>query len=310
MALVAEVTASSLRQIAPWCPRLGNPEYPIDHSSMVVARAARFTCALLRQEGLKLFPLLIGQFMSWTALALLFFLLAHPSGSSLLATRVTSSLRLTAPLLEWSGCHDSFNQPRRHVIDKPRNSPLARPRVRLERSDIDGNRSPGIGDRFGLQFRLVNSKVVGQQVGVPCKAGDPAVGVLNNDEVPFAGSRSLNLGDCLEHGDRLQRRRSDPTTNVAYHESIPEFEAQYVSGIGTRIDTADDDRLRCRKEGHIRGEPMRGEVVVARLQGVKSDHGVPPVLILVRGMVASQACCATCSAGTGELLIQTPDDVS
>src|SRR5260370_28554998 len=187
------------------------------------------------------------------------------------------------PLMEWIGCHDNFNQPRRHVIDKPRNSPLARERVRLECSDIDGNRSPGIGDRFGLQFRFVNSKVAGQQVGFPCKAGDPAVGVMNNDEVPFAGSRSLNLGDCLEYGYCLQRLRSDPTTNGADHESIPELETQHISRIGTRIDTADDDRLRCRKEGHARGEPMRGEVVVALLQGVKSDHGVPPVWGIVRG---------------------------
>ena len=60
---------------------------------------------------------------------------------------------------------------------------------------------------------------------MPCKACDPAVGMMNNDEVPFAVSRSLNLGDCLEHGYRLQRLRGDPTTNVAYHESIPELEA-------------------------------------------------------------------------------------
>src|SRR5260370_36948129 len=157
---------------------------------------------------------------------------------------------LTLGLLEWIGCHDSFNQPRRHVIDKPRNSPLARERVRLERSDIDGNRSPGIGDRFGLQFRFVNSKVAGQQVGFPCKAGDPAVGVMNNDEVPFAGSRSLNLGDCLEYGYCLQRLRSDPTTNVAYHESIPELDNQQIIRSCTPLDTADEHPLRCKEKGN------------------------------------------------------------
>ena len=70
-----------------------------------------------------------------------------------------------------------------------------------EQSDIDGNRSVRIGDRFCLDFPFLYLKIVREFGGVAREAGDAAIGVVKHDQVklPAAASNlSENLTDSSE----------------------------------------------------------------------------------------------------------------
>jgi hypothetical protein len=157
------------------------------------------------------------------------------------------SLRIT----EWSRWHDDIDQPRRHAIDESGNKPgTGQGAVRLERSNIDRNRCVRISDRFGLQSFFADAKVARPQVRVPFEASDPALGVLKNDEVKLARRiASSNLGYPIEHPYCLQRPWSDAPTNIAYHDSLSELEAEQESRIDARINTANDHGPQCRHKG-------------------------------------------------------------
>jgi hypothetical protein len=95
--------------------------------------------------------------------------------------------------------YDDLNTSRRYVIDEAGEKPLARQcRNRTERSDVEGNRRAGIGDRFCLEVSFRYLKIARKHRGVAGKASNAAIGVLKNDEVKLpAASRSLsgNLTD-------------------------------------------------------------------------------------------------------------------
>src|SRR6266446_8013594 len=157
------------------------------------------------------------------------------------------ALRIT----EGSRWHDDIDQPRRHIIDESGNKPVTgQGGVRLERSNIDRNRCVRISDRFGLQSFFADAKVARQHVRVPFEASDPALGVLKNDEVKLARRiASSNLGYPIEHPHCLQRRWSDSPTNIAYHDSLSELEAEQESRIDARINTANNHGPQCRQKG-------------------------------------------------------------
>jgi len=154
-------------------------------------------------------------------------------------------------MTQGSWWHDNLDQPRRHVIDKSGNKPATgQGGVRLERSNIDRNRCVRISDRFGLHSFLAGAKVVRQHVRVPFEASDPAVGVLKNDEVKLARRiASSNLGYPIEHPQCLQRPWSDSPTNIAYHDSLSETQAEQESRIDARINTANDHGPQGRQKG-------------------------------------------------------------
>jgi hypothetical protein len=62
-----------------------------------------------------------------------------------------------------------------------------------EHSNVDGDRSPRIGDRFLFKFRFVYLKIVRQHGGVARKASDPAIGVLQNYDVELPAPSSPNF---------------------------------------------------------------------------------------------------------------------
>ena len=71
----------------------------------------------------------------------------------------------------------------------------------MERSNVDGDRRPRIGDRFCLEFPFLYLKIVRQLGGVPGKASDATVCVVKHDEVKLSaasGSLSGNLTDPPE----------------------------------------------------------------------------------------------------------------
>jgi hypothetical protein len=89
---------------------------------------------------------------------------------------------------------NDFNTPGRHVIDKTGNQPLAREcRNRPEHSNVDGDRSPRIADRFLFKLRFVYLKIVRQHGGVAHKASDAAIGVLQNYDVDLPAASSPNF---------------------------------------------------------------------------------------------------------------------
>jgi hypothetical protein len=66
------------------------------------------------------------------------------------------ALRMT----EGSRWHDNLDQPGRHIIDESGNKPVKRQgRDRFEGSHIDRHRRVRIGDRFGQEAFLADTKV-------------------------------------------------------------------------------------------------------------------------------------------------------
>ena len=90
----------------------------------------------------------------------------------------------------------------RHVVDEARYKPRARQcGNRPERSNVESDCRPRIGDRFCLEFAFLYLKIVRQLVGVAGEASDATIGVLKHDEVKLpAASRNLsgNLTDSAE----------------------------------------------------------------------------------------------------------------
>src|SRR5258708_1437683 len=69
-------------------------------------------------------------------------------------------LRKALSMTQGSRWHDDFDQPRRYVIDESGNQPGVRQGGdRLEGSHIDRHRRVRIGDRFGQEAFLADTKV-------------------------------------------------------------------------------------------------------------------------------------------------------
>jgi len=82
------------------------------------------------------------------------------------------------------------------ISHSPGNAGIAR-----SKSNIDGNRRAGIGDRFFLELAFLYLKIVRQHGGVASKPSDAAIGVLKYDDVKLpATSRNLsgNFSDSPE----------------------------------------------------------------------------------------------------------------
>src|SRR5580692_5580063 len=104
-------------------------------------------------------------------------------------------LRSTNP--RWR--YDDLNKSGRHVIDKAGDEPVSRQcGNRPEQSNVDGNRRLGIGDRFCRKLPFPYLKIARQHGGIAGEASNPAIGVLEYDDVKLpAASRNLsgNLTD-------------------------------------------------------------------------------------------------------------------
>ena len=73
---------------------------------------------------------------------------------------------------------------------------------------------------------------------------------MKDDKVKLARRiASFTLGYPLEHPHCLQRPWSDSPTNIAYHDSLSELEAEQESRIDARINTANDQSPQCWHEG-------------------------------------------------------------
>jgi len=98
--------------------------------------------------------------------------------------------------------YDDFNKSSRHIINEAGDKPFARQcGNRAERSNVDGDRRAGIGDRFCIEFRLLYLKIVRQHSGVARKASHAAIGVLKYDDVKLpAASRNLS-GDLTDSSE-------------------------------------------------------------------------------------------------------------
>src|SRR5258707_12816238 len=80
---------------------------------------------------------------------------------------------------------DRLNEPGAHVVDQTGHDELSRQeRIVLDGGDIDADGGAGITDGLGREIRLVDAEHAGQEFGMPAEAGDTAVRVLKQDEVP------------------------------------------------------------------------------------------------------------------------------
>ena len=148
-------------------------------------------------------------------------------------------------MTQGSRWHDDFDQPRRHIIDESGNQPVVRQGGdRLEGSHIDCHCRVRIGDCFGQEAFLADTKVARQHVGVPFEVSNPALGVLKNDQVKARGRASFLLGNPPQHYHGLQRRWSDAPPNIPDHDRLSGTQAEHVSRIDEARLHAEEPRQR------------------------------------------------------------------
>ena len=105
------------------------------------------------------------------------------------------------------------------------------------------------------------------------KAGDAAVVVMQDDEVPSQSDlTTAGFGDDAQHSHCLERCRGDSTAEIADHGGLAGQEAEYIDGVDAGIDATDDHRLHRRHDLQVCGEATAGEGLVALSQGLNYSH--------------------------------------
>src|SRR5258708_29135702 len=126
----------------------------------------------------------------------------------------------------------------------------------------------GIGDGFGGYGGWLDSKVVCEYLCLAFKAGDPAIRVMEYDQVKRAGGiDAFNLGDGPEHSHSFQRRWGDTPTDVPQHKRFAWFETKQMCRINARVQAANDHRAQRRHQWQARDEVLFSEIVVPFNQG-------------------------------------------
>ena len=118
-----------------------------------------------------------------------------------------------------------------------------------------------------------DSEVLRLQLRRVSEAGDAAVVVMQNDEVPSLSDLTpAGFGDDTQHRHCLERCQGDSTADIANYGSLTGHEAEYIDG----IDATDDHRLHRRHDLQVCGEATAGEGLVALGQSVNYQKIVGP----------------------------------
>jgi hypothetical protein len=146
-------------------------------------------------------------------------------------------------------------------------------RIGLQGGDINGHGLKGVGDGQGVEVCRGDAEVLREQLRGVGEAGDAAVVVMQDDEVPSRSDlTTAGFGDDAQHRHGLERRRGDSTADIADYDGLTGQEAEYIDGIDAGVDATDDHRLHRRHDLQICGEATAGEGLVAPGQGLNYRH--------------------------------------
>jgi len=135
--------------------------------------------------------------------------------------------------------------------------------------DINGYGLMGVGDGQGVQVYRGDAKVLREQLRGVGEAGDAAVVVMQDDEVPSQSDlTTAGFGDDSQHRHCLERCRGDSTADIADYGGLTGQEAEYIDG----IDATDDHRLHRGHDLQVCGEATAGEGLVALGQSLNYSH--------------------------------------
>jgi len=130
----------------------------------------------------------------------------------------------------------------------------------------------GVGDAQGVEVCRGDAEVVREQLRGVSEAGDAAVVVMQDDEVPSRCGITAGSGDDAQHRHCLERCGGDPTADVADYGGLTGREAEYIDGVDAGIDATEDHGLHRRHDLQLCGEATAGERFVTLGQSLNYTH--------------------------------------
>src|SRR5215467_11484228 len=163
-------------------------------------------------------------------------------------------------LLLLGGRVDVLDEPGLDVVDQAGHEP-ARRKSMPGHGGVDSHRRIRVADRLVLQLFCRDLEERGELIGVVREAGDTAISVVQDHQVP--APRGLALAKPAKQGPLAQRRRGDPPADVAHDDTFTELETEYITRVDPGVDAAEHLQGVAGRERKAGERPRRGERRVA-----------------------------------------------